>query len=532
MKEIFQNKRNINILLVISFLLALTFRFREEIAYPDLDSDYYIQAMQTEDFMEGHGFTSRYIRLNDISDVKYIMHGTWPVGLPIILLPLCHITNLVNAIVIVQLLSVMLLLFSLLRIFKILELNKLTLFLFLLFTSFNLSYSYSFITDKLAAAIFLFAMGFALEAGTGKSMSVIKEVGVGVLLFCTMSLRYAYIANIVIIPVFFAFTGIAKHQWKLIYTGLKIFVFAAIPAFIFFNAFKINQQHTGFISQLAHLNFNWSSLKQCSPFPSRTFFDPFPIYRHMPLTSSFKFYLLVEYIISGLVLGLLFWYFFLKRNWWERAKTNDPIASFTTLSCLAFLVIGSFLVFNTLTTIEGNTLYETRYFIVLTLIIQVLFFTLIDQVIKKNVTIKALPVFVWSLFVISTVYSIVISESVSANVWHDTNVNERDHYWNGLEYKWYNTLNADAQKNKGISIIITGYDRKYIDSPPGYSNGVCAIEQYDSLIDGNFHHSKPVIIYALIPASLNAREKNFISIYGAKQVLKSDQGEVYRAFLH
>ncbi len=528
----FQNKRNVNILFVISLLLALTYRVKIEIAYPDLNSDYYIQAMQTEDFIEGHGFTSRHVNLKDISDIKYVTKSyTWPVGLSLILLPFCQLTNLVNAIVIVQVLSMILLLFSLLKIFKVLGLNKLTLSVFLLFTVFNLSYGYSFITDKLAAAIFLFAMAFALEAGIGKKISIGKEIVIGLLLFCAMALRYAYIPNIVIIPVFLAFIGIVKHERKLIYAGLKIFVMAAIPAYIFFGIYKINQQHTGFISHLVHFDFNWSSLKQCSPFPSRTFFNPSAIYDHVPPTSSFKFYLLAEYIISALVLGVLFWYFLVKRNWWEKVKAGDPIANFTTLSCLSFLVIGPFLVFNTLTTVEGNTLYETRYFIMLILIIQILFFTLMDEVIKKTVVVKAIPVFVWSLCAFSTVYSIGISISVLTNAWHDVNFKEQAYYWNKMQYKWYNVLNTDAQNNKGVNIIVTSYDEKFFNGPPGYSNSACTTEKYDSLIDGNFHHSKPVIIYALIPDSLNARERNFISIRGAKQVLKSDQGEVYRAFL-
>lgn len=155
-----------------------------------------------------------------------------------------------------------------------------------------------------------------------------------------------------------------------------------------------------------------------------------------------------------------------------------------------------------------------------------------DEVFKKRVIAKTIPVFVWSLCILSTVYSIGLSMSVSANIWHDENSKEQAYYWNRMEYKWYKLLNTDAQENKGVNIIIASYDKKYINGPPGYSNSVCITQKYDSLIDGNFHHSKPVIIYALIPDSLNPRERNFISMHEAKPVLKSDKGEVYRTFLH
>lgn len=251
--SIVNNKRSVSILFILSLILCIGLRIKHEIAFPNLTSDYSMQAVETENFIEGHGFTDRLVNLKNISEVIYYQSHHEAIGLSIILVPLYYLTgSLIQSLVLVQIIGIVLLIFSVMRIFKIFKLNKLTLSAFLLFTAFSLFYDYSFTTDNLSAALFLWAIALTMEICMEEKVNRWKEIMIGFFLFLAATLRYAYIPNIIVIPAFFFVFSFIKGEGKAFFTGLKILVYAAVPAFILFSVYKLPSQ-LSFMSYLTHL---------------------------------------------------------------------------------------------------------------------------------------------------------------------------------------------------------------------------------------------------------------------------------------
>ncbi|MGP8215158.1 MAG: hypothetical protein ACLQQ4_06310 [Bacteroidia bacterium] len=539
--KIFNDNRNSHILFIVCLTLALGLRVKYEIASPNINSDYYMQAAETENFIDGHGFTNSIINLNNISEAQYINHYHEAIGLSIILVPLYYLTgNLINSLVLVQVISIVLLLLVLIRIFKILELSKLAISLFLLFTAYSLFYEFSFTTDKLSAALFLWGIVLTMEICKEENRNGRRNLLAGFLLFLAASLRYAYIPDIIIIPAFFVFFAFIKKDRKIFFTGMEILAYAAIPTFTLFSIYKTPHE-LNFADNLIHFHFAdlLGSLKLFSPFLSRAFFNPYYIYFRIPMNHIFKFFMLSEYLISAVILFYLGWYFLIKRNLLAGLKNKNPMDVFIVLSCISFPVIVTFLLLETLS-VDTEVAGQTRYFNVLIFMMLILFFAIMDDVFKKSSKTKTAQIFIVILFVSSMLFSIGTKLTSDKNnyEWNGKQYKflraqqESIYYWNALGYKWNKILTLDAEHNPGVNIVIAGYDNNYVNGPPGYARATCVTHKFDSIIDGKFRHSEPVIIYTLMPDSINESERKFISVYKATEVLKCQEGIVYRTFLN
>jgi hypothetical protein len=548
------NSRNITILFIVSLLLALTLRIKFEVNYPQVYGDYANLALKTKNFIEGHGFTYGRVSLKDLSQVNYETWNLWPNGFSIMLVPLYYLTgSLITSMVLAQVIGVILLLFGFLRIFKILELSKLTQSIFLLFAAFTATpYSYLGTTDLLTAGLFLWVIALTIEICTKKGRSSWKEITIGVLLFFSAALRYACISNIIIIPCLFIFLSLLKKERRTFFTGILILVYAAIPTFIFFAIYKMIPGRSYLADALTHFNFSyilhypfyWSSLKWFDAFPLKAFFFTLPLEFRLPINHFIiKSVRLTEYLFSLLILGYLLWCFLKKRSWLSGLKENKPIDIFTLLGMFSLIVIVGTISLQSLTMPleqfhipwmpEGMTaVFITRYFVIGILVIQVFFFLLMDGLLKKVISIKYAHIFVLGLFVSSmlinfqhwgySTYKCYVGKD-SYSYWDEGND----------MISMYKILNLDAQKNPGINIVIATYkEARDVSDPSIYAQATNFIYQYDSIIGGKFQHTKPVILYTVMPkTTLTEQEKKFVADFNPQQVLQCSDGIVYRTYL-
>lgn len=186
---------------------------------------------------------------------------------------------------------------------------------------------------------------------------------------------------------------------------------------------------------------------------------------------------------------------------------------------------------------------QTRYYDVLILMIQILFFFSMDKVFTNQVKLGTVPVLILTLYVLSMFSSIVFNFNKDVYEWSDSPhynsagepsyykyIGKHSYYWNDTGYRLYNILNLDAKSNPGVNMVVTGA-YSFLHGPPAYARATCITSKFDSIIDGNFYHTQPVIIYTLMPDTMTEKEKKYVSFYSARQVLKCKEGNVYRAFL-
>ena len=192
---------------------------------------------------------------------------------------------------------------------------------------------------------------------------------------------------------------------------------------------------------------------------------------------------------------------------------------------------------------KGVALFETRYFILPMLFIQVLFFLIMDNIFTNSASTKSAPFFVFIIFTASVLFNIVFNNSDKVYEWGDPYSNssgeitfyryvgKRNYFWNEGSYILYNTLNQDADRNPGTNIVVTGFKLTFLHGPPGYAKHASICPQFDSILERKFHHSRPVIIYTMMHDTITEKERNFISFFKAEQILTCREGIIYRAFI-
>jgi len=548
--------KNINILFIVSILLALTLRITFEINFPHIDGDYAHLALEAKNFIEGHGFTYGRVNARNISQVKYTPINYYPNGFCMMLVPLYYITgSFISSMVLIQVIGIILLIFGFIRIFKILEIDKLVQSIFLLFTAFILTpYSYLLTTDMLTGALFLWIIALTIEVVyTQEKRTLWKKIAIGGLLFLSAALRYACIINILIIPCFFVFYSILKREKKAFFTGILIFLCAFIPTLIFNTIYKMTSDRTEFISNLIHFRFYWNLLKWFDAFPLKAFFYTLPLEYKLPYNQVIiKLVRLFEYLLSIFILGYLLSYFLKKRDWLTGLKEKKPIDIFTTISIISFILIVGFISFQTITTppeVLGYNphwmpniwtfVYCTRYFVIVIFLVQIFFFILMDTVRKKIVTLKYSLAFIMIIFALSMFVNIIFW-GYTIYKYHIGNSSYSYWYQGRSMISAHKLITLDAEKNPGVNIVIASrLNYSNVNDPTIFSRATNFTFSYDSVIQGKFKYTKSVILYTLMPrTNLTEQEKKFVSGFNAKQVFQWDAsilypgGTLYRTFLH
>jgi len=329
--------------------------------------------------------------------------------------------------------------------------------------------------------------------------------------------------------------------------------YAAIPTFIFYSIYTILPSRSSIANDLIHLRFSglidstvyWSSLKWFDAFPLKAFFCTLPLEFRLPhdlfVTKAAR---LLEDGIALLILSYLGWYFFRKRSWVKGLKENNPVDIFALLSIPFFIVIIATISLQSLTmpleqyhipwmSAGMTAVFITRYFVVPLLIIQVLFFLLLQDALKRKTAIKYMHGIVVAWFILFM--SINIVHCAYSIYQYRADKKNNYSYWNKGKYMIgiHETLNQDAKKNPGVNIVfVTSAEARSVCDPTIYSWSTNMVFQYDSIIGGKFQHTKPVIVYTLMQRnSLSGVEEEFISNFKAQKISENDDKVLYRTYM-
>jgi hypothetical protein len=92
-------------------------------------------------------------------------------------------------------------------------------------------------------------------------------------------------------------------------------------------------------------------------------------------------------------------------------------------------------------------------------------------------------------------------------------------------------IDTDAQKNPGVNIVIaTCAEPQFVlaGDPTMFSWRTTITCKYDSVIQEKFNHTKPVILYTIMPwPDLSEQERKFVSDNNAREIYHWNNGILY-----
>ena len=531
-------------------LLALALRVKNETNFPQLDSDYATETEAAKNFIAGHGFSTSTVNPENLSEITYAPLTTWPVGYAMLLVPFYYVCgSFITSAVLVQCISTILLLFGIIKLLRTFNISQLTISLCLLFLAFSPTpFSYLGTTDQLTGAFFLWIIAYSIDIYNSDKTEWKKIIVISMLLVLSCMLRFACIPNIVIIPTFLAACAIWQKKYKLLIPASIIIFFSLVGTVIFFSIFKIDSGRTGFLQNLIHFNLYYKHMLWFDSYPIKALFFPRPIEFRLPHNL-----MLIRIFRIGLHLASLLFIIYLISYFIKKVKLsnsikhseNKNIFPFLILFASATLTICGFISMQSLTTGPENNsfgpswmpkmwtfVYCTRYFVILILLFQVLFFMMLNEALESINKNKI------SNSIAKSLYVLALGSSVLQWAYTTTQY----HFGNGAASYWHNgkseiatfhILNQACEENPKTKIIYSCFNRVSYDggSMSLYSKAyVC--RDYQKMMGSDFKHNDPTILYVLMPKeNLNEKELAFLSTYKPETVQTFETGTLYRTNL-
>jgi hypothetical protein len=531
---------------VFLLLFALFFRFKHEICFPHLTSDYAVQMGAAKNYTEGKGFSGSAVSSDDLSKPVDKQMRMWPIGYPVLLVISWHILhNWFWAAILLQLVGVGLLLWAMLRILLYLGVSKKIRSLFLIFIALSSTpFYYLGTTDLLTAAIFLWCVSIILKQSRNNDYSLTGFIVIGLLSALNCTIRFAYIPNLVIIPAFYFILWFFRKDRRMMTGVLVTAGISFLCTFVFFTLFKIDSGRTSFIQNLIHWDLFWNHLKWFDSFPIKAFFYMSPLEYRLPSAHP-GIIRLARFLIHAcsLFVILLFVRRYLIRDkayrWLkERVAEKRLISEYLLLFVIVSAVVVGLMSLQSLTTgPEGNSfgppwmprmwtfVYATRYFALPMVMLQILLFAMLSELDFRKDRLGSLlaigltsAAMSWSalLFVYSN-YQI-----------HAPGGNGGDSFWSAekVDVSIFKKIGLLAEESK-VPIVYSGYDSQ--GAPVFDYCKAIQCTQYAQLIGGPLRNSAPVRLVMKLPAreAMNLDEQKFSDLHKAQLLMTEKKFTLY-----
>ena len=363
-------------------LISVLYRVLNILAVSETDRDTLILAVQSKNLLDGNGLSIPKYYSAAIDTPVFDFTPNWPPGYPILLTPFLKIFNydVFWATTALDLIACILFIFLVRMIsrelgFPIIALNIITLIAG--------CFSYEFIiqtlpTDSPSFVIFLFGLFLLLKNVQKENFSFAKLLAIGVLLFLPCTFRYSYPPLSIA-----AFAAVILAGWYLkknilIKKGIIGLAFFSVFLVVFFTILKDLTGSTGYIVETGR-GFFPDQLLKWTPFGPGAFIEPvFTTSQLIRITgiSVQQSLMVLEIIntvmIAGLILILIYLFF-----WKKFFKHLDPFKWFIWIGFFISAATCVSLGYLTLTYKPqpgwGNYLGDPRYFVFVTLYLQIIF---------------------------------------------------------------------------------------------------------------------------------------------------------------
>ena len=367
---------------VIFITVSVLYRILNILIVSETDRDTLILATHSKNLLDGNGLSIPKYYSAAIDTPVFDFTPNWPPGYPILLAPFLKIFNynVFWATTVIDIIACILFIFLVRKIavelrFPMVAVNMLT----LVAGCFN----YEFIiqtlpTDSPSFVIFLFGVLLLLRAVQKEDFSLAKTLVIAVLLFLPCTFRYAFPPLSIATFAALIFAGLYQKRNILIKRGITGLAFFSVLLVGFLLLLKSSTGTTGHIEETGRGFFPGQLLKW-APFGPGAFIEPvFTTSQIIKVTGisvqqSLRVLEIINAImVTGLVLALI--YLFFRKKFF---KQLDPFKWFIWVGLFISAATCVSLAYLTLTYKPqpgwGNYLGEPRYFVFVTLYLQVIF---------------------------------------------------------------------------------------------------------------------------------------------------------------
>jgi len=394
-------------------ILAIACRIVNILYASFINRDKIFLALQSKNFLSGKGFSVPQYFTADISSPVYNFTPNWPPGYPILLAPFLKIFNydVFLATITLDLISSLAFIFLVRKLAFALKFPMAAINILTLITG---CFSYEFIiqslpTDSSSFVIFIFGLYLLLRSIQNENFEIAKLFVVALLLFLPCTFRYAYPPLSIA-----AFTAVIFAGWYLkknilVKKGFVGLAFFSVLLICFFVILKTTTGTTGYIVETGR-GFFPEQLLDWAPIGPGAFLDTvFTTSQLIRLTgiSVGQALKLLEIINAIMIIGFffVFIYLFFKKKFF---KTLDSFKWFMLMGF--FISAATCISLGYLTLIYkpqagwGNYLGESRYFMFVTLYLQIIFigWIFIFPSWKKNIF-QRFVVFIFSLMLFTEI---------------------------------------------------------------------------------------------------------------------------------
>ena len=539
----FFSKQSVFVILVVC---ALFLRFKHEIAFPQLDSDYAVQIEAAKNYIEGKGFVNATATTDDLSIIHVKPLVKWPVGFPILLAGSFYIFhNWFNAGIFLQLLSVSLLLFSILKIFTLFGISRPVKALFVIFFGLSSSpFNYWATTDMMSVAVFLYITYLVLKQSYTNEYKLSTFLFISMLSAFNCTVRFAYIPYLFILPLFYLLLWFIRKNKALLIGAAVTASASVLLTFLFFSFFKIDPDRTNFLQSLLHQKLYWNHLKWFDSFPIKAFFYLSPLEYRLPVARPdiIRLVRILIHIASVALVCFFAWKLFIKDKIQTYLKSTQPgqrlMFDYTALSLIAAAaVIGIMMLESLATSPEGNSfgpawmpkmwtfVYATRYFALQMMMLQILLFVLLFQSGNDRFS----QFFIRGFLSVSICWAALFFAYSNYQLYAPHGNGGGEFWVNDKENIHIYKILHETNLARGDKHVVFS-DAEWKGAPITEFSGPTPCPAYTDLINNRFKTSRPVILLLKMHAKdmQTPEEKEFIRLHQAQLLLSEKNSELYK----
>lgn len=367
----------------ISLLLAIFCRVINVLFVTELSRDKIFLALQSKNLLYGHGLSvTKYIGADSLDPI-YDLTPRWPPGYPVLLAPFLKIFNydVYSATTAIDLISSIAIIFILRKIAMVLQLPMAAVNIVTLIAG---CFEYAFIsqsmpTDTSAFAIFMLGILLLLKAVSKGNINYNQVLIISLLLFIPCTFRYSYPP--LSLAAFFsvAFVGWYVKNKLLFRKGLIGFTSLSLFLAAFFISLKLATGNAAYIVETER-GFFPANFLEWAPITPGAFINTFFTTSQLIRLTGISVQQAINFLdcINAIMLisfTIIFFYLFFKKRFF---KTMDPFKWFLLTGFFISAATCASLAYLSLTYKPqegwGNYLGEPRYFMFVTLYLQLSFF--------------------------------------------------------------------------------------------------------------------------------------------------------------
>lgn len=422
LKQILSDKKTSALVI----LLAIVARIIQLIYFFNIRVDGMYQALATQNFISGHGFSNSFVLPTDLSTIIYEPQINWPPGYSLLLSPfyLLFNNNFINAGIAFDIIAAIFLILICRKILKLLAAQVHLINLFTLVMAFYIYPFYSICSsDAIAITFFLLAIYHTLKLLQLKEKSNKTLILIIISLFLSGLIKYLFIPIVFIVPLYIYWRGYIDKNNILKKSSTIIFsvLFCLLCGLLFWQ--KIYSGSATYISSTERGFFPKNLLSTYPAIPA-SIASPETVNLSIAANHTIRQTILVFYQLIHFFVVFVAIRFLLKKL---KQKSSSLKENFFYLSTL--ISVGLIIMLSTISLFVGKEenipghwwtyVEEPRYYGLLQILLQLSVFSFLS--LNKSFLIKAkhLIIIIYILFLPETLRGIIFTGNRIAKAGHE-----------------------------------------------------------------------------------------------------------------